>query len=102
MAFLRTFGLLGLEIRIFYCRAPCLVYLAMQPRRKPIFGLLGFSHSETGVSGWISRRSYGPRSGTPVAVSPPSATMPTPTHPAPGPLLRQNSTPKRIVDGRKG
>src|SRR2546427_2429461 len=28
----------------------------MQPRRKPIFGLLGFSHSETGVSGWISRR----------------------------------------------
>src|SRR6266581_3893737 len=55
MAFLRTFGLLGLEIRIFYCRAPCLVYLAMQPRRKPIFGLLGFSHSETGVSGWISR-----------------------------------------------
>src|SRR5438876_10000596 len=48
MAFLPSLGFLGFEIHIFYCNTPCLVWLPIQHRRKPISREPDFSVQKQG------------------------------------------------------
>src|SRR2546427_4143932 len=48
MAFLPSLGFLGFEIHIFYCNTPCLVWLPIQHRRKPISREPDFSIQKQG------------------------------------------------------
>src|SRR5437870_2746031 len=57
MAFLPSLGFLGFEIHIFYCNTPCLVWLPIQHRRKPISREPDFSVQKQGfLDGFLEER----------------------------------------------
>src|SRR3989441_13349071 len=57
MAFLPSLGFLGFEIHIFYCNTPCLVWLPIQHRRKPISREPDFSVQKQGfLDGFLAAK----------------------------------------------
>src|SRR2546427_3411394 len=63
MAFLPSLGFLGFEIHIFYCNTPCLVWLPIQHRRKPISREPDFSVQKQGfLDGFLVRWEEAPGS----------------------------------------
>src|SRR5437899_11799979 len=60
MAFLPSLGFLGFEIHIFYCNTPCLVWLPIQHRRKPISREPDFSVQKLGfLDGFLALCTFG-------------------------------------------
>src|SRR2546428_5375907 len=59
MAFLPSLGFLGFEIHIFYCNTPCLVWLPIQHRRKPISREPDFSVQKQGfLDGFLGYKEF--------------------------------------------